>query len=84
MVDFLTSTVFRYLIFPIGSAILGIAVKYVTRNDRYKSFQKEDLAVGLELMLRFCKKITWSIFTRLAMRIDGVIPLRKCLVIPNA
>lgn len=54
MVDFLTSTVFRYLIFPIGSAILGVAIKYVTRNDRYKSFQKEDLAVGLELMLTAC------------------------------
>ena len=54
MVDFLTSAVFRYLIFPIGSATLGIAIKYVTRNDRYKSFQKEDLAVGLELMLTAC------------------------------
>jgi hypothetical protein len=51
MENFLASPFFRYALFPIGSAVLGIAVKCVTRNDRYISFRKEDLAVGLELML---------------------------------
>lgn len=51
MEQFLASTFFRYAVFPVGSAVLGVAVKCVTRNDRYSSFRKEDLAVGLELML---------------------------------
>lgn len=48
--DFLTSPFFRFFIFPIGSAVLGVAVKYVTRNDQYATFKKEDLAVGLDLI----------------------------------
>ena len=48
---FLASNIFRYLLFPIGSTVLGIGVKVVTRNDRYRSFMKEDMAVGLDLML---------------------------------
>ena len=38
------------MVFPIGSIILGIAVKYVTRNDQYAKFSKEDMAVGLDLV----------------------------------
>ncbi|MDX6528133.1 MAG: hypothetical protein QOH41_423 [Blastocatellia bacterium] len=54
METFLASPIFRYALFPVGSAILGVAVKCVTRNDRYASFRKEDMAVGLELMLTAC------------------------------
>lgn len=51
MQEFLVSDLFKYVLFPLGGAGLGILVKIVTRNDRYTTFQKEDLAVGLELML---------------------------------
>ncbi len=51
MEDFLVSPVFQYVVFPIGSVVLGVAVKYVTRNDQYSRFVKEDLAVGLDLAL---------------------------------
>jgi len=61
MEEFLASPAFRYALFPIGSAALGVAVKCVTRNDRYSSFQKEDLAVGLELMLTAC--LLFVVFT---------------------
>ena len=48
---FLSSNLFRYLLFPILSALLGIGIKFVTRNDKYRPFMKEDLAIGLDLML---------------------------------
>jgi hypothetical protein len=51
---FLASPYFRYALFPLGSAMLGVLVKCVTRNDRYTTFRKEDIAVGLELMLTAC------------------------------
>jgi hypothetical protein len=54
MEDLLASTYFRYLLFPVGSALLGIFVKVFTRNDKYTSFKKEDLAVGLQLMTTGC------------------------------
>ncbi|MEW6378910.1 MAG: hypothetical protein AB1611_04815 [bacterium] len=54
MVEFLTNPVFKYGILPIGSAMLGIAVKYASRNDQYAKFRKEDIAVGLDLTLTAC------------------------------
>src|SRR6266851_4161879 len=48
--QFLGSNLFRFLFFPLGSAAFGIYVKVVTRNDRYRAFTKEDMAVGLDLM----------------------------------
>jgi len=54
MEDVLASTYFRYLFFPIGSVLLGIFVKVFTRNDKYSTFKKEDLAVGLQLMTTGC------------------------------
>jgi hypothetical protein len=48
---FLSSYLFRYLVFPIVSALVGIYVKFVTRNDQYRTFTKEDIAIGLDLML---------------------------------
>jgi hypothetical protein len=51
MEEILSNPLFRYAAFPIGSALLGVYVKYVTRNDQYAKFRKEDLAVGLELIL---------------------------------
>ena len=54
MEGFLTSALFQYFVFPIGSAVLGIAIKHTSRNDQYAKFSKEDLAVGLELVLTAC------------------------------
>ena len=51
MVNFLSSNLFRFLLFPLTSALLGVMVKYVTRNDKYAKFTKEDFAIGLELVL---------------------------------
>lgn len=49
--EFLASVWFRYLIFPLATLVAGVAVKYVSQNDRYENFKKEDLAIGLELIL---------------------------------
>lgn len=54
MEELLTSSVFRYVMFPAMTAIMGVAVKYVTRNDRFAQFKKEDMAIGLELILIAC------------------------------
>lgn len=54
MENFITSATFQYCIFPIGSALLSIMIKFATRNDRFTGFKKEDLAVGLELLLGGC------------------------------
>lgn len=54
MHEFLANPVFRYGVFPLGCAVLGVLIKIVTRNDQYKAFVKEDFAVGLELMLTAC------------------------------
>ena len=48
---FLSSPIFLYGVFPLGSAVLGIGVKYATRNDQFSKFRKEDVAIGLELMM---------------------------------
>ncbi len=48
MVDFLTNNYFIYFIVPLLTTGLSIFVKIVSRNDKYISFKKEDLAIGLE------------------------------------
>ena len=54
MIEFLTNPIFKFGILPIGSAILGVGVKYISRNDQYAKFRKEDIAVGLDLALTAC------------------------------
>ena len=54
MEQFLSSDAFRYAVFPLVGAFLGIGIKHVSRNDRYAKFRKEDLAVGIELLLTAC------------------------------
>jgi hypothetical protein len=54
MVEFLSNPIFKFGILPIGSAMLGVAVKYASRNDQYAKFKKEDIAVGLDLALTAC------------------------------
>ena len=54
MVEFLTNPFFKFGILPIGSAMLGVGLKYVSRNDQYAKFRKEDMAVGLDLALTAC------------------------------
>lgn len=48
MIDFLTNNYFIYFIVPLLTTGLSIFVKIVSRNDKYISFKKEDLAIGLE------------------------------------
>jgi hypothetical protein len=54
MENFLVSALFRYCVFPLGSAAIGIFVKCATRSDRYRFFVKEDVAVGINLILTAC------------------------------
>jgi hypothetical protein len=51
VLDVLGSTRFLYFAFPLLSAFAGVGLKYVSRNDQYSSFTKEDMAVGLDLIL---------------------------------
>ncbi len=52
MNQIITSEWFQIIGVTIVSSILGIFVKYVSRNDSHiKSFKKEDLSIGLELMI---------------------------------
>lgn len=50
MLDFLKSIYFKYAVLPLVSTVLGILVKFFTKRDEY-IFKKEDVAVGLDLML---------------------------------
>lgn len=49
MVRFMAATYFLHFTVPLISVIISIFVKYVTKNDNYARFRKEDLAIGLEL-----------------------------------
>jgi len=40
---------FLHFVVPLVAVLLGIYLKFVTRNDRHTPFMKEDLAVGLEI-----------------------------------
>jgi hypothetical protein len=51
LLEFLTSAVFKYFVFPLGGAGIRIFFKYVSRNDQYAKFKKEDFAVGIDLMI---------------------------------
>lgn len=52
MKEIFTSNWFQIIGVTFVSSILGIFVKYVSRNDAYnKSFKKEDLAIGLEMVI---------------------------------
>ena len=70
MEEFLSGSLFRFLLFPFGSVFLGIAVKYVTRNDRFAKFRKEDMAVGLDLLRTAC-------LTFVVMTTDRALALRE-------
>lgn len=61
MEQFLSSGFFRFFLFPVLSTVLGVAIKYVSRNDQYAKFRKEDLAVGLELIMTAC--LTFVVLT---------------------
>lgn len=50
MESFLAGSLFRIFFVPIISVALGIYIKYVTRNDQFAKFSKEDIAVGFDLM----------------------------------
>ncbi len=59
MVQYLLHPYFLMGCVPLLSAVLGCAVKYVTRNDNHTAFKKEDLAVGLDLIITAC--VTYSV-----------------------
>lgn len=40
---------FKHFCIPLITTYLCIFIKTVSRNDKYKNFKKEDLAVGIEL-----------------------------------
>jgi hypothetical protein len=48
-VKFLAQPYFIEFVVPLIAVGLSIFLKFVTRNDKYKGFRKEDLAVGLDL-----------------------------------
>ncbi len=45
----ITATWFQVIGVTIVSAVIGVFVKYVSRNDTHDTFVKEDLAIGLDL-----------------------------------
>lgn len=49
--NFLGEPYFLQFGVPLISVCLSIFIKFVTRNDQYRGFKKEDLAVGLDLAL---------------------------------
>lgn len=51
MRELLSSPSFRFVYFPIGSVLLGLWVKTVSRNDKFSTMKKEDFAIGLDLWL---------------------------------
>jgi len=50
MESFLAGSFFRLFVVPLVSVALGIYIKYVTKNDRFARFSKEDMAIGFDLM----------------------------------
>jgi hypothetical protein len=50
MDTFLAGAFFKFFLVPVLSVCLGVYIKYVTRNDQYARFSKEDVAVGFDLM----------------------------------
>lgn len=61
MYEFLTTPLFKFVLYPLFGAGLGIAIKYVTRNDQYARFKADDLAVGLDLVKSAC--LTFLVIT---------------------
>lgn len=51
MNSFFSSETFRYFVVPLLTVLLSVFVKTASRNDQYKGFKKEDLAVGLQMAL---------------------------------
>jgi hypothetical protein len=47
----LTSEWFLILGVTLASTMLGIFIKFASRNDRHQGFKHEDLAVGLDLLV---------------------------------
>lgn len=45
---------FKFLFLPLGTVVLGVWIKFTSRNDQYAKFRKEDIAVGLDLILTAC------------------------------
>src|SRR5687767_11806114 len=70
MDEILTSPVFRYCVFPLMSAAAGVAIRYVSRNDQYAKFKKEDLAIGLQLALTACLMLV-------VLRTDDALILKR-------
>lgn len=70
VLEFLAGSLFRYFLFPLLSVVAGVALKFVSRNDQYATFTKEDFAVGLELLLTAC-------LLYIGLTAERVVTLRK-------
>jgi hypothetical protein len=51
MPEFFTSAVFKYFLVPLATVFLNVFVKVSSRNDRFSSFSKEDVSVGLQIAM---------------------------------
>ena len=51
LITILSSLYFKYFIVPLITSFLCIFVKWVSKNDRFITFKKGDLAVGLEMIV---------------------------------
>jgi hypothetical protein len=52
--EFLVTPLFKFIVYPLTGAVLGVFVKHVTRNDKYAKFKADDLAVGIDLLKTAC------------------------------
>lgn len=60
-----------------------MAVKHVTRNDRYAKFRKEDLAIGVDLLLTACLTFVALTSDRAVSLVEKNSELTKVLSVAN-
>lgn len=82
-----TSLIFRCFIVPLAAVILSYFVKLASKNDRYSTFRKEDLAVGLEMSLTaviafvvYCFSIANQIYGNNDLSVENIGFLKDKLV----
>lgn len=81
--NFLAQPYFIEFVVPLIAVGLSIFLKYVTRNDKYKGFRKEDLAVGLDLAVSSLLVFITS-SAQLAVQIQSAPDLAKNDVLAGA
>lgn len=81
---FLAEQYFLHFCVPLIAVGLSVFLKYVSRNDKHKAFQKEDLAVGLDISVTaLILFITYSAdMARKSLIATASIPNDKLAAIP--